>query len=77
MKVLVTYNIPRESFARLGKEHTITMPEGEYFTTENKANILSPLIGMCVSFIYPLLPDIYRKQNKQYLYSIKIGRAHV
>ena len=34
MKVLVTYNIPRESFAKLGKEHTITMPEGEYFTTE-------------------------------------------
>ena len=34
MKILVTYNIPRESFAKLGKEHTITMPEGEYFTTE-------------------------------------------
>ena len=34
MKVLVTYNIPRKSFAKLGKEHTITMPEGEYFTTE-------------------------------------------
>lgn len=27
MKVLVTYNIPRESFAKLGKEHTITMPD--------------------------------------------------
>ena len=27
MKVLVTYNIPREPFAKLGKEHTITMPE--------------------------------------------------
>ena len=25
----------------------------------------------CVLFIYPLLPDIYRKQNKQYLYSIR------
>ena len=33
--------------------------------------IPSPLIGMFVSFIYPLLPDIYRKQNKQYLYSIR------
>ena len=33
MKVLVTYNIPRESFAKLGKEHTITMPEGEFRIT--------------------------------------------
>lgn len=34
MKILVTYKIPTESFAKLGPEHTVTMPEGEYFTTE-------------------------------------------
>ncbi len=34
MKILVTYKIPTESFAKLGPEHTVSMPEGEYFTTE-------------------------------------------
>ncbi|WP_409012980.1 metallophosphoesterase N-terminal domain-containing protein [Bacteroides xylanisolvens] len=39
--------------------------------TDQQGQYTLPLIGMCVSFIYPLLPDIYRKQNKQYLYSIR------
>ena len=34
MKILVTYKIPTESFAKLGKEDTVTMPEQEFFTTE-------------------------------------------
>ena len=40
MKILVTYNIPRESFAKLGKEHTVPMPEGEYFTTEELSKLV-------------------------------------
>lgn len=39
--------------------------------TDQQGQYTPPLIGMFVSFIYPLLPDIYRKQNKQYLYSIR------
>lgn len=34
MKILVTYKIPSESFIALGKEHTVTMPEGEFFSKE-------------------------------------------
>ena len=34
MKVLVTYNIPANHSPNWEKEHTITMPEGEYFTEE-------------------------------------------
>ena len=34
MKILVAYNIPAESFDRLGPEHTLTRPSGEYFTTD-------------------------------------------
>ena len=49
MKVLVTYNIPRESFAKLGKEHTITMPEGEYFTTEELIKLVPDYKKPCMT----------------------------
>lgn len=45
-----------------GIDCTLTDQQGQYTL---------PLTGMFVSFIYPLLPDIYRKQNKHSLYSIK------
>ena len=49
MKILVTYKIPAESFAKLGKEHTVTMPEKEYFTTEELVRLVPDydvLLGM-------------------------------
>ena len=52
MKVLVTYNIPRESFAKLGKEHTITMPEGEYFTTEELIKLVPDYDVIPVSYTH-------------------------
>ncbi|MCS2304229.1 hypothetical protein NXX23_21005 [Bacteroides ovatus] len=32
--------------------------------TDQQGQYTLPLIGMCVSFIYPLLPDIYRKTEQ-------------
>ena len=45
-----------------GIDCVLTDQQGQYTLPPNR---------MFVSFIYPLLPDIYRKQNKQYLYSIR------
>lgn len=49
MKILVSYKIPAESFAKLGKEHTVTMPEKEFFTTEELERLVPEydvLLGM-------------------------------
>ena len=44
-----------------GIDCVLTDQQGQYTLPPNRD----------VRFIYPLLPDIYRKQNKQYLYSIR------
>ena len=49
MKILVSYKIPAESFAKLGKEHTVTMPDKEFFTTEELERLVPEydvLLGM-------------------------------
>lgn len=40
MKILVTYKIPVESFSELGKEHTFTLPENDFFTSDELVGLI-------------------------------------
>lgn len=54
MKILVTYNIPRESFTALGKEHMVTLPEGEFFSKEELIKMIPEYDALLGIFTRPI-----------------------
>lgn len=58
MKILVTYNIPHESFTALGKEHTVTLPEGEFFSKEELIKMVPEYDALLGIFTRPIDNEI-------------------
>lgn len=69
MKILVTYDIPREPFAHLPSDWEITFPQGEKFTKEEIIRILPDYDIMLAIFSRPIDRDMIDAGKKLRLIS--------